>query len=81
MIATAALMAAVVGIAYRIGRSYARWKKYMHPLTEPRARIGQMKTRYGERRADLSDLATITFGVLEGIARARAEQGSQRPES
>jgi hypothetical protein len=77
-VVTVAALTAMVGIAYRLDRAYARWLTEISPLTKPRARLGQLKTGYRERCADMADLALIIFGVLGEVARVRSEQAQAK---
>jgi hypothetical protein len=63
-------VAAVVGITYWGDRTYRRWLKESHPLTEHRARLDRLKTSYRVRRAGLTEVAQFIGEVLDEIARA-----------
>lgn len=77
VVVTVAAMAALVGVAYRLDRAYARWLTEMSPFIKPRARFDQLRTGYGTRRADMSDLAHLIFDVLDEIDLARSIRSSR----
>jgi hypothetical protein len=68
-------VAAVVGtvaVAYRIERAIERWTIEMDPLTKSRVRYRDMRSRYHQRRLDVSDLGGLVFDLWDEIQRANA---------
>jgi hypothetical protein len=72
VVVTVAAVAAVVGVAYRLDRTYARWLTDTSPFIKPRARLDQLRTGYRTRHADMSDLAHVIFDVLDEIDLVRS---------
>jgi hypothetical protein len=75
-VATFAVLAALMWIAYRLDRRYNRWedrwRAEISPLTRPRARAERMRVGYRNRRADVGDLALIISAVMEEVDEARS---------
>jgi hypothetical protein len=74
-VATFAVLAALMWLAYRLDRRYdrweSRWRAEISPLTTPRARAKRMRVGYRDRRADVGDLALIISTVMAEVAEAR----------
>lgn len=71
-----AAVAGTVAVAYRLERAIQRWTIEMDPLTASRTRYRAMRTRYHQRRLDLSDLGGLVSDLLDEIQRARVTRGS-----
>ena len=63
-------VAAVIGIAFWLERTYRRWLTEGHPLAGHRARLARLKTGYRGHRANLTEVAQFISDVLDEIARA-----------
>jgi hypothetical protein len=68
-------IAVVVGVAYRLDRTYARWLTRMSPLTEPRERAVRLRDGYRVRRATASEFAHLINDFMDEVARARRDSG------
>jgi hypothetical protein len=71
-----AAVAGTVAVAYRIERAIERWTIEMDPLTKSRARYRDMRSRYRQRRLDVSDLGGLVFDLLDEIQRAKSSSRS-----
>jgi hypothetical protein len=84
-VATFAILAALMWIAYRLDRRYTRWESRwlseMSPLTWPRARAQRMRVGYRHRRADVGDFALLISTVMDDIAEARSRVNSREEMS
>lgn len=65
-------VAGTVAVAYRLERAIERWTIEMDPLTKSRIRYRAMRTRYHQRRVDVSDLGQFVTELLDEIQRARS---------
>jgi hypothetical protein len=75
-IATLAISAALVAIAYAGDRAYRRWLRENHPLARPRARVARLMSDYRERRASVTEVVQFINEVLDEVARARSMRGA-----
>ena len=69
-VATPLIVAAVIGVPYACDRTYRRWSKENDPLAGLRARLEHERTRYRERRANVTDVARVIRDVLVEVDRA-----------
>lgn len=70
------IFGAVVTIAYRCDRAYRQWVREISPLASHRARLERMRTAYGEKRANATEVTQFIGGVFDEIDRAtRAKSG------
>jgi hypothetical protein len=69
-VTTLLIVAAVIGLPYACDRAYRRWLKDNDPFAGLRARLEHERTRYRERRANVTDLVQVISDVLVELDRA-----------
>jgi hypothetical protein len=69
-VATFLIVAAVIGLPYACDRAYRRWSKENDPLAGLRARLEHERTRFRERRANVTDVVQVISDVLVEVDRA-----------
>jgi hypothetical protein len=69
-VATLLIFGAVIGLPYACDRAYRRWLKENDPFAGLRARLEHERSRYRERRANVTDAARVIRDVLVEVDRA-----------
>jgi hypothetical protein len=69
-VATLLIVAAVIGLPYACDRAYRRSLKENDPFARLRARLEHERTRYRERRANVTDVVRVISDVLVEVDRA-----------
>jgi hypothetical protein len=69
-VATLLILAAVIGLPYACDRAYRRWLKENDPFAGLRARLERERTRYRERRANMTDVVRVISDVVVEVDRA-----------
>jgi hypothetical protein len=75
--ATLLIFAAVIGLPYVGDRAYRRWSKKNDPLAGLRARLEHERTRYRERRANVTEVVRIIGDVLVEVDRAGSVESAR----
>ncbi|HEY1126834.1 MAG TPA: hypothetical protein VGF83_03660 [Actinomycetota bacterium] len=69
-VTTLLIVAAVIGLPYACDRAYRRWSKENDPFAGLRARLAHERTRYRERRENVTEMVRVISDVLAEVDRA-----------